>query len=1004
MKHNRIQTNTIRTIKKSFPRFLSLIIMSLLGVLVFTGLTSTSPDMLNTLDKFLDDNNAYDLKIISTLGLTDKDIQSLKEVNSIKEVEGIYSKDVLVSKDESEDVLNISSIPITINTLELIEGRMPSSENEIVVEPNFLTKLGYSLNDTITIEDDNIKAEKLTIVGTVRSPLYYSNAAVNQNRGTTNIGNGTINYYSFILREAFDIDYYTNIYVTVENAKQEITSKNSYLVKIDHVYTLIESIKKEQEQNRFDSIYKEASDEILKNEEKANSELNDAKNKLDDAKIQLDKAKKELNSANTELTKAKKELNKANQEITAGEKELSNALQQYGIDDINASLSAVQKNITTLEYTIKNMSNTSPEYQTLVKNLEALKTQEAMLKTLQDTNNKLINARTSYKANYSKYTSSLQKYQIGLKEYNANLSKYDTSLKEYNENKTKITNEINDAKSKLNDITKPSWYIYKRADDTTYASYINQVESMKNLAHLFPVVFFCVAILVSLVSMNRMVEDDRGEIGTLKSLGFTNFEIKSKYLLFSSIATIIGATIGTGIGLTFIPYIIFSIYRLLFDVPNFQFGLNLSATSIGIVIAIICICGSANITANRILKNKPAELMRPKAPKSGKKIFLERIRPLWHHLKFSNKVTVRNLFRYKKRVLVTIFGICGCTALILCGFGIKDSIVDITNMQYDKTFKYDVTIYTKDLTENDIETITSQESITDYTLSETITGTYKSSNINMIVTESTEDLSKIVSLIDTENNEEIKLDENKVIITDKLADIHRLKIGDTIVVLDSNKKEYSFEISAIVKNYIGHNIYLSSATLESSRDNITYNPNVVYLNTIPLNEKEKDDVSNTLLKVDSVLNVIHKSTLMDSVKDMLNSLDKVVVILILLSAMLSFVVLYNLSNINISERTREIATLKVLGFYNKEVDDYITKETIILTIVGIILGLGFGYLLTNLTITTVEMENARFIRNISLNSYIYSAIISCIFTVIVNFVTHISLRKINMIESLKSVE
>ncbi len=1003
-KKNHIKTNTIRNIKKSFPRFLSLIVMSLLGVLVFTGLTSTSPDMLNTLDKFLDDYNSYDFKIISTMGLTDNDIESLKQVDSIDEVEGVYSKDVLVSDNDSEIVLNISSLPNKINTLELIEGHLPTSDNEIVVEQNFLTKLGYKLNDTIKIEDENIKKNELIIVGTIRSPLYFSNTAVNQNRGTTSIGSGTINYYSYILSDSFEIDYFTSIYLTVKDAKKKITSKDNYLKLIDKTKSKIEELKNTQEQERYNSLYDEAANIIKENEEKANTELNDAKMKLDSAKKQLDSAKKELNTANNQLTTAKRELSKASSELNKGRQELTANLNQYGITNIQETLNEVNKNITTLEGLIATLNKSSAEYQTYLINLEALKTQQALLNKLNEADQSLTKNENLYKQNYAKYQSSYKKYQSGLKEYNSNLEKYNSSLKEYNNNKDKIEKELNDAKLKLNDIAKPSWYINTRADDQTYASYINQVDSIKNLACLFPVVFFAVAILVSLVSMNRMVEDDRGEIGTLKSLGFTNHEIKSKYLLFSSLATLIGATIGTIIGLTAIPYLIFTIYRLLFDVPNFYFGLNLETTLLGIAIALICICGSSIITANRILKEKPANLMRPKSPKSGKKILLEKITPIWHHLKFSNKVTIRNIFRYKKRVLVTIFGICGCTALILCGFGIKDSIVDITNMQYVKTFKYDATIYTSDLTEDDLNLITSNTYIKDYTLTETITGTFKTSNVSIIATSSQEDLSKIVNLVDTKNNEDILLEPNKAIITDKLADIYKIKIGDTISILDSDKKEYNFEVSNIVKNYMGHYIYVSKDTLESSSENAIYKPNIIYLNTEELSESEKTKISNELINIDSVLNVVHTSTLINSVKDMLDSLDKVVIILILLSAMLSFVVLYNLSNINISERKREIATLKVLGFYNKEVNDYITKETVILTIIGIILGLGFGYLLTNLTIGTVEMENARFIRNISLKSYLYATLISSLFTIIVNFVTHISLHKIDMIESLKSVE
>lgn len=998
---NHIKTNTFRTIKKAFPRFISLMIMSLLGVLVFVGLQSTSPDMLNTLDNFLDETNAYDIKIISSLGLTQDDVDTLKNISSVKEAEGIYTKDILLEKEDTEFVLNISSLPQNINTLELLEGRLPEADNEIVVEENFLKKLGYQINDTIQLADDTFINQEATIVGTIRSSLYYSNTAINQNRGTTTIGNGTINYYSYMLSSNFDMSYYTNIYITVKGAKEKITSKKEYQQIIDQTMDEIENIKEACEDDRYQTIVDDALKEIEENEQKANDELTSAKNTLDTAKEKLDTGKKELDSANKQLSNAKSELATAKKKLDAGEKELQDTLTKYGITDIASSLKEVNNNIATIEEKMQIVEKNTNEYEALTKQQNELKTQQVLLMQLQETQTTLDRGLKTYQTQYRQYQSAYQKYQANLKNYTTNLAKYNDGLKEYEEQKQEIENEIAEAKEKINDITHPTWYIQDREDNQTYSSYINQTESMMNLSGVFPLVFYAVAILVSLTSMNRMVEDDRGEIGTLKSLGFTNREIKSKYILFSLAATLIGGIIGSAIGLTAIPYIIFSIYRLLFDVPNFTFGLNLINTLLGILIAIICICGSSIITANRILKEKPAMLMRPKPPKSGKKILLERFTFFWHHIKFSQKITIRNLFRYKKRVFVTIFGICGCTALMLCGFGIKDSIVDITNMQYVHTFKYDATAYTNHLEPENIEKIMSNDNIESYVVSQTITGTIKESNVSMIVTESKEDLEQIINL-ESATDETIKIETDKVIITDKLASVYKLKIGDTITILGSDKKEYQFPIGGIVKNYLGHYIYLSKDLLEETQEE--YEPNVIYLNTKELNDKEKEKFAQDLLENEEIINVIHTSALVESTQDMLNSLDKVVIILVVLSALLSFVVLYNLSNINISERKREIATLKVLGFYNKEVDNYITKENIILTILGIVFGLGFGYLLTNLTISTVEMENAHFIRHIKLNSYIYASLISCLFTLIVNFVTHFTLKKINMIESLKSVE
>lgn len=1001
---NRLKTNSIRTIKKSFPRFLSLIIMSALGVLVYVGLTATEPDMLKTLDNYYDKYNTYDINITSSMGLTDDDIAALSQIEGISKIEGTYRKDVLIEDDNQESVLEVLSMPSEINELELVEGHLPENDNEIVVEKNFLEKQNYELNDQITLDDDTFKNKEFTIVGIVESPLYINNVKINQNRGTTTIGTGVVNYYSYILSSNFDVDYYTTIYITLSDTKDKTTSSTEYTDIVSKVTEEIEKIQSTQEESRYQNLYNDAKEEIDEEEKKVNDELDTAKDKLDTAKKELDSAKKQLNQAKKKLDTAKSELSKAKSQITSGKKELQNTLDKYNITDIDASLKEVQNNITKINKILKTLSETSTEYQTYTETLKTLKTQETLLKTLKETETSLSSAEKTYNSNYSQYKTSLSTYQKGLKEYNTNLKKYEDSKEEYEENKEKATDEIKKAREELEDIKHPTWYIYDRSDDQTYSSYINQTKSIHNLSALFPLVFYAVAILVSLISMNRMVEDDRGEIGTLKSLGFTNYEIKSKYIFFSLSATLIGSLIGVSLGLTIIPYLIFTIYRLLFDLPNFAFTLNLPYTLAGIIIAALCICGASIITANIVLKEKPASLMRPKSPKSGKKIFLEKITPLWHKLKFSNKITIRNLFRYKKRVLVTIIGICGCTALMLCGFGIKDCIVDITNMQYGTTFTFDATVYTNDLDITEVPEILNDEKIKDYTISESLTGTLNDSNVNLLVTETQDDLKEIVNLYDENDNLiETELKNNEVIITDKLADNNNLKIGDTITVLDSDKNSYTFVISNIAKNYLGHYIYMNTEALEYNEKE--YEPNVIYLKTTEeLSSTEKDSLSNKLLENDSIINVIHTHTLVDSANDMLDSLDKVIVILVLLSAMLSFVVLYNLSNINISERKREIATLKVLGFYDKEVDNYITKETIILTIIGIALGLGFGIILTNLTIATVEMENYRFLRHISLNSFIYSSIISISFTLIVNFLTHFTLRKINMIESLKSVE
>ena len=477
---------------------------------------------------------------------------------------------------------------------------------------------------------------------------------------------------------------------------------------------------------------------------------------------------------------------------------------------------------------------------------------------------------------------SQKKYEKGLKQYNSGLKEYNKGLNEYKSSKKEVEEKILDAKEELNNIDKPQWYIFDRSDDQTYSTYIDQTKSLKNLATVFPLVFYAVAILVSLISMNRMVEDDRGEIGTLKSLGFTNKEIITKYLSFSFAATLIGGILGIALGLTVIPYLIFVIYGILFVLPNFHIGFNPTMSFGGIIIAIICICGATLITAYKVLKDKPAELMRPKAPIAGKKILLEKVSFIWHKLNFSNKITIRNLFRYKRRVFVTIVGICGCTALMLCGFGIKDSIVDITNMQFIDTFKYDETVYTNNLDINEVDKIFNNDKIIEYILAEQITATVDKSKVTMIAIDS-EEFTKIFNTKDVETNKDKVLKKDSIMITDKLAELQGLTVGDTITILDGNAKEYKLTITDIVKNYIEHYIYIDKTQLEE------FKPNTVFLNTTDITEKEQEDLTKELLKNDSIINVIHTETLMDSTSDMVKSLDLIIAVLVVLSAALSVV-------------------------------------------------------------------------------------------------------------------
>lgn len=1001
---NRIITNSIRTIKASFSRFFPLIIMSFLGVFVFAGLQETKPSMLKTLDNYLDRQNTYDVNIISTMGLTNEDIESLKKIKNIKEIEGSNHIDTLIHDGGEEYVLKVSSLSKSINNLNLIEGKIPEKEEEIVVEKNFLTKTSYKIGDTIEILDDNLNCSQYKIVGTISSPLYFNSTGMSQQRGNSSIGSGKINFYSYILKENFNQDYHTSIYLTIDGTKEKITSSKEYEALVDFTINEIEQIKSTQEEQRYESIYNEAKKKIDQSEKEANKKLNDIKDTLDKSKKELDDANSQLNNNKVKLDNFQKELQTAKVNLDTAKIDYQNTLKLYNIDEfqIKDNINLLKQNIQIIEENIKNTEENSSDYSNYKQQLLELQSQLALLEELDNAKNTIETIEKQYQSSKNQYDFAYNSYLSGLNTYNEGLSKYNEGLKEYNKAKEETTIKLNDAKKELENIEKPIWYINNRMDDSTYSEYINDTQSINNLSKIFPVVFFAVAILVSLISINRMVEDDRIEIGTLKSLGFSNHLIILKYLLFSGIATLLGGVLGLIFGIYIIPTIIFNIYSLMFTVPNFSVSYDISIILLSLLITFICVCGTTIFTISKVLKEKPSELMRPKSPKTGKKIFLENIKFIWNNLNFSHKVTIRNLFRYKKRGLVTIIGISGCSALMLCGFGIRDAIIDIADIQYNEIFKFDAMAYINNLSEENFEKMLENSKVTEIVEIQSISSKVNDINVYMSIVNDNNDISKVINLIDSVTKEPLSLEKDKVIITDKLSNLANLKVGDMIEILDSNNKIYKYEISGITENHLEHFIYMNKETFTNQKEE--YLPNVLYINTTKLTEEESNELSKELLSNDEIINVTFTSSLIDSTSNMLKSLNKVVVILILLAASLSFVVLYNLSNINIQERKREISTLKVLGFYDKEVDDYVTKENIILTIIGIIIGLFLGFFLTKVVISTVEIEKARFLYDISFNSYLITTIISFIFTLVVNKVNHINLKKIDMISSLKSVE
>ena len=571
--------------------------------------------------------------------------------------------------------------------------------------------------------------------------------------------------------------------------------------------------------------------------------------------------------------------------------------------------------------------------------------------------------------------------------------------------------KIIDAKAEISEIENPEWYILDRYSNTGYSSFVQDKDSIKNIGEVFPIVFFLVAVLISLTSMTRMVEEQRMQIGTLKALGYNKFQIASKYVLYSSLACIIGGLLGMNVGFILIPSLIWRMYEVMYQVPQFLISFNWEYGGAGLIIISACIIGATIYSTVKELREQPAILMRPKSPKLGKRVLLERINIIWKRLSFSRKVTIRNIFRYKKRFMMTIIGILGCTSLILAGFGLKDSIGSLMPNQYGKIFKYDFQInlkeglnddqkveYMNNLNENeDIE-----EAIETLILTKTAINGENEEDVQIIIPKDQNELDKMISLISIYDDNKIELQKGQICITDKLAQILGVKKGDTITLKDDDQ-EKQIVVSDVTENYVYHYAYM---TLETYQDlyGDKYETNAILTKNKEKTEEEEDKLATEIMNENEVASLTRNSNVEDVMNTTMESLNYVVVVLIVSAGLLAFAVLYNLSNVNISERIRELATIKVLGFYDKEVYSYITRETILLTIIGIFLGLIGGYFLNYFIIGTCEIDMLRFSKIIHPISYLYAVLITVAFTIIVNIFTYFALKKIDMIESLKSVE
>ena len=1197
---NRLTTDALREVKNTFNRYVSILVLAALAVAFLSGLRSAAPDMQYTADNYYDRTHLMDGYVLSTLGITDGDLDALAGAAGIEEVEGCRDLDATAI----DRIVNVRSLPEKLNLLEVEEGRLPQAPDECVTEHLLLVKLGLEVGDTLelTLTEDNgddLERTAYTIVGVVNSPLYVA-----LDRGSSSLGNGSVDAFVYVPGENFTFEHYTCAYFTGQGLAALDSYGDEYEDKIDALVDSLDGLADQRAQLRHDTLVGDAQEELDDARREFEDAKADAERELADAWQELQDARKELDDGwvdyhdgedtlERETADAQRKLNDALADLRQGEADLADGRQKYedglaeyedgkqkyedgwaeyqdglaeyedgkqkyedalkefedGKKKYEDGLAEYRRGESSLANAAAQYNSGLKEYQDSKKALDAQKVQlDAVWKAYNDTLDQMVEggmsqeaaeaALADWKAELDKNQALLDggyaqleagktqldagaaqlsgasaqleeakkeldaakaeldegqkelddakaeldeaeqkladakkelddakaelddgwveledaraeleqgeidlqdgwgSYNDGvaelrraradgqrelddaLQELNDGEAEYADGLKEYEDGKKEADEEIADAQRKLDDaqdelddVEECEWYVLSRFTNAGIVGYSQDSDRVSNLANVFPVIFFLVAALACLTTMTRMVEEQRTQIGSLKALGFSRLAIAKKYIGYAFSASLVGGILGLFLGCTLIPLVIANAFNIMYAIPALEFKPQVGLYVWAVLAAVACTTGAALWACLSTLIDTPANLMRPRAPKAGRRVLLERIGFIWKRLTFTWKVTMRNLFRYQRRFWMTVIGIGGCTALIVTGFGLHESIFSILNEQFDHVFLYDATVgldkdaRTYELAEVE-QYLNDSPWVEDYLLtSETMleaSSDGPAQDVYLFAVDDLERFNQFIQLGHRLDDGSVTLPDDGVVITEKLSELLDVSVGDTIT-LDGDRRVDAV-ISDIAENYVSHYVYVSEACYRALFGEEPEQDVMLLRYAGGAGEEESDMVSNHLMAMDGVDSYSYIATLRDNFTDSMEAIDYAVVIIILAAAALAFVVLYNLTNINITERTRELATLKVLGFFDREVTAYVYRENLFLTLFGIILGLVMGRFLHAWMVLTVEVELVMFGRTAPPYAYILAAALTVVFSVAVNIAAHFKLKKVDMVESLKTVE
>lgn len=984
-----------------------------LGAAVFSGLRNTPYTMAASADAYLNSHNYADLTYIATLGFSDEDVAKVRKLKGVKKVVPCYQFDALFAHKDGKSGVTVYSQEkyekSMLDRPELLKGRYPKKENECIIDVN-LGKYNYKLGHTIELSNDN-GTKTYKIVGIVNDPRYISNV----DRGTNTLGDGTNSGFVEVLNEGArelglnkrvaelrnNDHLYTSLLVDVEGTEKYNMFTSDYDNLIETVNTRVKSMLSEEMSDQYDQL------------------TGDMQSQLDDAKKQYEEGYQEY----------KHNLDSFNSQISQGKIKLAEArIQFYEQKKIYLKKAAQVSNATQQAYNetkkidqeIKVLHDSIKDTLRNIKDKDSA--QDAFTKILNDLNENLNNFNNKLQGvgQLLEGRIQLEKAQSQLDEAEAELNIQQSKL-EVTENNAKVQlnaakeqldaakAQIDQAQQQLNRIPKGVLYSLTKNENVGIVSYESYKQAIASIADVFPLIFFLVAALVSLTTMTRMIEEQRSYCGTLRALGYSKQDIIMQYIVYAFLATFFACILGILAGNQVFPRIIYFLFTYL------MYGMNQSTVlvqkwSISLMTVLISVGVTLLATLSVCLQelvSTPSVLMRPKAPKAGKRILMERMPFIWKRLNFNQKVTMRNLFRYKKRFWMSVIGIAGCTALIMLGFGVKNSVSDIIPSQYEEVYKYDALIKlnsnvedTKKV-ENKIKRIEGVHNLTGaYRQNVTVLGNSEDYYSTMIVYDNADEIKNFINFNDYKTKKKIILSDDGVVISQKLAEKLGVKKGENMTFSYDNTK-YTVKVSNIVQQYVSHQVYMSKTFYE----NLTGTKSSASILYVDMNTKKSNiKTLKNYLDHHNIGSMERLTASLDEFQQRMSSLNIIVAILSGCAALLCFIVLYNLTNINIGERKGEIATIKVLGFRRKEYCDYIFRENIILSLIGASIGMFFGYFLHRFVVLTVEMDNMLFIRTMPLYIYLIAFGMTVGFTIIINLAMRHILDQVDMVESLKSIE